>query len=263
MGFSLGGALQGALGGFVSGGGALGAIGGGLLGGFAGGEAEAQRAAAAGAATRGEQARIDELKRQFGATEQYLQPFLQGGVQGQSRIFDLLQGGTDPLLQSQQDLATKAALRRGSAAGNLGTGAFVKDLTRGLADVTNQRINQLLSLRSGGIAAGQALGGFGQNLASNVGKGLINIGETKAGLNLGRANSIDQLLNQAAYAAPFLFNQSPNLANNQTPASTPAPTLYPQPQNQFFRQSPYPNVGLNIPSVNTGLGLNFNPTGGF
>ena len=208
MGFSLGGALQGGLGGFLAGG-PIGGIAGGLLGGIAGGKAEDQRAAAAGAATRGQQAAIAEQRRQFDITQQNLQPFLEGGQQAQSRIFDLLAGGTDPLLQAQQSMATKAALRRGSAAGNLGTGAFVKDLARGLAGTTNQRINQLLALRSGGQAAGQSLGGFGTQTAGAVGQGLVNIGQTQAGLNLGRANSIDNLLNQAAYAAPFIFNPKP------------------------------------------------------
>jgi len=212
MGFSLSGALTGGLGGFLAGGPIGGLIGAGL-GGFAGGEADAQRQAAADAAARGQQASIAEQRRQFDITQENLQPFLQGGQEAQNMLFNIFGGGGDPLLQRQLqgnlDMALKAAQRRGSAGGYLGTGQFVKDATRGLAgtqaNLENQRINQLLALRGGGQSAGVSLGNFGQTTAQNVGQGLTNIGGLQAGLNIGKANSIDNMLNQAAFAAPFIF----------------------------------------------------------
>ena len=212
MGFSLSGALSGGIGGFLAGG-PWGGLAGAALGGFAGGEAEDQRQAAADAAARGQQASIAESRRQFDITRQDLAPFLERGNIAGQRVLDLLNQPSP--LPGLQDLATKQALRRGSVAGNVGTGAFVKDLTRGLADVqqgfTNQRINQLLALSGRGQSAGTNLGTFGANMAQNVGQGMVNIGNTQAGLNIGRANSIDNLLNQAAYAAPFIFRPSSNI----------------------------------------------------
>ena len=212
MGFSLSGALSGGLTGFLVGGPA-GALGGAALGGFAGGEADDQRQAAADAAARGQQASIAEQRRQFDITQQNLQPFLEGGQKAQNMLFDLFGGGGDPLLQRQLqgnlDMALKSAQRRGSAGGYLGTGQFIKDATRGLAGtqsaLENQRINQLLALRGGGQSAGVSLGTFGANTAQNIGQGLTNIGGINAGLNIGKANSIDNMINQAAFAAPFLF----------------------------------------------------------
>jgi hypothetical protein len=207
MGFSLGGALKGGLGGFLVGGPA-GAFAGAALGGIAGGEAEDTRKDALRAANQGSQAAIAEKRRQFDLTRGDLLPFLEGGQQAQGKIFDLLAGGSDPLLQAQAGLAEKAAGRRASVLGG-GAGTFQKDVLRGVSNLTNQRINQLLALRAGGQSAGTSLGSFGANAATGIGRNLQNIGQSTAGYNIGKANSIDNLLNQAAYAAPFIFNSSP------------------------------------------------------
>jgi hypothetical protein len=157
------------------------------------------RDTAAELAAQGQQAGIDELARQFNLTREDLLPFLQGGLRAQTQIEDLLSGkadfANDPLLNQQLDLAGKQAGRFASAGGYLGGGQFSKDLLRGTSGVFDNRINQLLALRSGGQAAGQSIGSFGANTAGQTARLLGNIGNIQAAPYLSKANTIDQLLN--------------------------------------------------------------------
>ena len=203
MGFSLGGSLKSAFKGAVLG--PLGSVNTGLLGGAGitggqifGGDA---RNEAARIAAEAQQKAIDEQRRQFDLSRGDILPFLQGGLQAQSQLQDIFSGKTnatnDPLMQQQLALAGKQAGRFASAGGSLGTGAYNKDLLRGTANVFNNRINQLLALRSGGQSAAGTLGSLGQATAANVGQGLQNLGNIQAAPYLGKANTIDNLLQTA------------------------------------------------------------------
>lgn len=201
MGFSLSGALQGGVTGFLVGG-PVGALAGAGLGGLVGGQADDAREDAARDAARGEQLAIDESRRQFDLSRQDLLPFLERGNQAGEQAFTQL---NDPnFRQNLQDQAGKQAGRFASAGGFLGGGKFAKDIVRGTAGVESNRINQLLALSGAGQNAGGSLANLGQNTASRVGGGLRNIGGIQAGSRIGKANSLDNLLNTATSLAPLL-----------------------------------------------------------
>lgn len=155
---------------------------------------------AAKAANKGSDAAIAEQRRQFDLTRGDLLPFLEGGKEGLNMLLPLLRGEinpeNDPFLSSELNLANKAAGRAASASGRIGSGSYNKDLLRGTSGVLQNRIAQLMGLAGAGQSAGTSIGGFGANSSNAISGYLQDKGLNNAGVSLGRANTVQNILNQ-------------------------------------------------------------------
>lgn len=213
MAFSLEGAVSGGLSSFLVTGNPLIAAGGAVLAGIAGGKADGLRRDAAGNVIAGNNAAIAENQRQFDLTRADTAPFLENSINAQNQALDIL---GNPIDENELfDLAGKQAGRFASAGGTLGTGTFKKDLFRGVADVRsnlrNNRISQLLQISGSGPAVAGIRANAGAGTAGRIGSALQNSGDVSAGLDIGRANSIDNLINVGTSLLPFL-----NSGNNSS-----------------------------------------------
>ena len=176
-----------------------GLLSGGIVGGLIEGRAEDLQERAAEQSLQGQRESIAESRRQFDLTREDLLPFITGGVEGQNMLLSILRGETDisqdPATQNMLNLAGKQAGRFASARGSLGTGSFMKDLLRGVNDVYQNKVNNLLAVSGRGQNAAGASGQFGAQVAGNIGNRLAQMGDIRAGLNIGRANNLTNALN--------------------------------------------------------------------
>lgn len=211
MSFSLGGALSGAVSGFSMGG-WWGAAAGAIAGGVAGGAEEDKQKKAARQLRDAQKQSLAAQQGQYSETKNALAPFLAGGLEGQNMLMDVLKGRqtfeNDPLMQAQFSQAGKLAGRYASAGGQLGTGAYKKNLLRGVSDVYNNRINQLMTLSGRGQSGNFQLGGLGQNYANNLSDIYGNMGNIGAAQSLGQANTIAGQTNDLFALAKNMYGGS-------------------------------------------------------
>lgn len=174
---------------------------------------------------------IEEIKRQFGITQENVDPFIQAGQgalpdvqQGATaggfgqRLQDIFSGGAlDPLLEER----TRAAQGQFAAGGLTRSGAGV----RGVADISSQLgfdIEQLLFGRQQGLA-GQGvnsalqLGSLGQGSAQGQANLFSNTGAARSSGSLldaqTKAANIEQAGQVVGTVLPLLFSD-PNLKTN-------------------------------------------------
>ncbi len=165
----------------------------------AAGKAADQQSAAAGAA--------GALQReQFEATQERLDPYMQGGVeayQQQQAMSGALgpqaqeQAYADfresPGVQFQREQGESAINRQAAATGGFGGATRLKELSRfnqGLAEQSiNNRFNQLGAITGVGLGAAQSLGSFGAQAAGAQGQALTQSGQAQAQGTLGQANA--------------------------------------------------------------------------
>lgn len=143
-----------------------------------------------------------EARRQFDLTRQDLQPWLEAGNWGLDRQRAMLEGDTSGFENSADYVFAREQGLRGldrQLASNLGGASGGADVDRmnyatGLA---NQNMSnyyaKLQGLSGGGYQAGNALGGYGQNLANTVGNNAWATGNARASAYQNRANNNSQL----------------------------------------------------------------------
>ncbi len=145
---------------------------------------------------------IAEQRRQFDLSRTDLAPFLQGGLQGQSMLLNLLQQPgsftQDPGAQFALQQGVKARDRSAAARGGLGAGAHLKDLERfgqGLASQQfNNRIQQLLQLAGGGRQVAQSQAQLGQQSSSNIANLMGQAAGAQAAGVVGQGNALRGLI---------------------------------------------------------------------
>ena len=149
---------------------------------------------AAGAAIGGEQALIDEARRQAGVVGEEFQPFIAPGVEASNRLLQVLRGEGgfegDPGFEFVRGEALGAVDRSASAAGLLGSGARLKalqDRAAGLASTEfGNFFNRLLAASGQGRGAAAQKTAFTTGLSGDVGRALSEQGQIRASSFLGR-----------------------------------------------------------------------------
>jgi hypothetical protein len=169
------------------------------------------------------QAAIDEQRRQFDATRELLQPFVQAGppaLREQMRILGLLgpedqqaaiqQQEQNPFFQALARQGEEAILQRASATGGLRGGNVQAALAQFRPELLNSFIEQQYG-RLGGLAgAGQnaaaGVGTFGANTGANIGNLLVGQGRVQAGNALAQGQASANLFGGIGQAANTFGN---------------------------------------------------------
>lgn len=162
---------------------------------------------ATAAATAGNQAGIDEMKRQFNSMQELLAPYTQAGANALGGMGDLsgangpeaqaaayAQIQSSPGFQAQLQQGENSILQNASATGGLRGGNIQGALAQFSPQLLNSFINQQYS-QLGGLA------GMGQASAAGVGAAGMNTGQNIAGRygEMGRTNAANQI---AQYTLP-------------------------------------------------------------
>lgn len=168
----------------------------------------------------GQQAAIDEQRREYDTARSDFQPFMQFGKGGLGPLGDLLGlNGNDaassaianlkssPLFTSLFNTGQEAVLQNASATGGLrggNTQGALYDLgSNTLSQVIQNQIQNLFGTVGVGEGTTQAVTNVGQHTTDQIGSALGNIGSAKAGGVLGQAGVNNNLINQiAALFAP-------------------------------------------------------------
>lgn len=164
------------------------------------------------AAAAGQQAGIDEQRREYDQTRQDQMPWLQFGQQSLQQLGALNSGDYSGFLNSPDYLAAqsqglKLADRSAAARGALGSGGHSADLVQLGQGLASQYLGNYRNALQSGAGMGQStannLGNLGANMATNIGNAYANIGQA-------RQSSYN---NNAQFTAGT-FGQLGNLAGN-------------------------------------------------
>lgn len=140
------------------------------------------------AAAAGQQAGIDEQRREYDLSRQDQMPWLQAGQDALTRQQNFLNGdwsgfenSPDYAYALQQGI--RASDRGAAAHGALGSGGHSADLMQlgqGLAlQNANEYWNKLAGRAGQGMTTAQNLGALGSNMATNIGNAYANMGQAR------------------------------------------------------------------------------------
>jgi hypothetical protein len=164
------------------------------------------------AAAAGQQAGIDEQRREYDQSRQDQLPWLQAGQDALGRQQAFLNGDmsgfeNSPDYKFALDQGLKLSDRSAAARGSLFSGGHSADLMQlgqGLAQQNaNDYWNKLAGRAGQGMTTAQNLGGLGANMATNIGNAYANIGQAR-----------QSSYNNNAQLTAGAFGQMSNLAQN-------------------------------------------------
>jgi hypothetical protein len=164
------------------------------------------------AAAAGQQASIDEQRREYDQSRQDQLPWLQAGQDALGRQQAFLNGDmsgfeNSPDYKFALDQGLKLSDRSAAARGSLFSGGHSADLMQlgqGLAQQNaNDYWNKLAGRAGQGMTTAQNLGGLGANMATNIGNAYANIGQAR-----------QSSYNNNAQLTAGAFGQMSNLAQN-------------------------------------------------
>jgi len=164
------------------------------------------------AAAAGQQASIDEQRREYDHSRQDQLPWLQAGQDALGRQQAFLNGDmsgfeNSPDYKFALDQGLKLSDRSAAARGSLFSGGHSADLMQlgqGLAQQNaNDYWNKLAGRAGQGMTTAQNLGGLGANMATNIGNAYANIGQAR-----------QSSYNNNAQLTAGAFGQMSNLAQN-------------------------------------------------
>lgn len=148
---------------------------------------------AAKAQVAGQQAAIEEQRRQFDVTRQDFQPYQQAGAAALNKLADPAAFTASPGYGFARDQALDAVKTQQNALGRLASGntlAALEDRATGLASQEfGNWFNQQSGLAGMGLSATGNLGSLGANNAANIGNLLAGQGAARAGGYTGAADA--------------------------------------------------------------------------
>ena len=213
---------------------------------------------AANAANRGQQAGIDEQRRQFDTFQNNIAPYLGAGNDALTGLKGLMAGDYSGFEDSPdylyaRDQAQQGIERGAAARGSLYSGGTNVDLAKALSGIASQNLGNYRNFLTGIATMGQnaavGAGSIGQQTANSISGMYGNMGANNGNAAIGQANAWGNAISCIGNLAGQYFGQR----NTATPAQ-PATTDW----GGFA-----PNTGGNANWLSgVGSGLNYASTGG-